>query len=160
VSFVLCLEVPRFRLALDTIADEPVGTLVPLIRDPVAATVQDLPPVSSSNDVVRLVQEVLTASEVAELDDDADVLTASEVAELDDDDDDVELDAGNVGYLGSVRKCDSRYLRPVRRPARRKLVLMESEAAELDDDGLGSMMILVDERRGPVRRSARIACRK
>ena len=70
----------------------------------------------------------LTASEVAELDDDADVLTASEVAELDDD------AVSHVSRLGSVWIHDSLYLVPVRRSARRKSVLTKSEAAELDDD--------------------------
>jgi hypothetical protein len=68
---------------------------------------------------------VLTASEVAELDDDAKVLTASEVAELD----------GSPAVAFECRMGVSPWFSvPVRRSARRKSVLTESEAAELDDD--------------------------
>jgi len=79
------------------------------------------------SNAVRPGEVTLTASEVADLDDDADVLTASEVAELDDD------AVSLVSQLGSVWIYDSLYLVPVRRSARRMSVLTESEAAELDE---------------------------
>jgi hypothetical protein len=64
-----------------------------------------------------------------------------------------------LGVLEALGRRDPWYSKPVRRSARHKLVLSESEAAELDDGIYGSTMIQVDKRRGPVRWSARIACR-
>ena len=168
-----------FRTSLVNVAYEPFGSLPPPAPQSGAVAIGDLnvaalcPTIlgvlgnvsrATSCPAVRPGQMTLVKSEAAKLDIDAEVLTASEVAELDDD---TASYCMTVEYVGSVWKRDRRYSNPVRRSARRTSVLTESEVAELDDDVfcdnfssvpvgcLGSVWKRDRRYSNPVRRSAR-----